>query len=119
MHIHTRWSKPDPDSVKVNFDGAINKPDVIGGTREIIGDSEGYVLGAISQFHDGIVDPLEIEGFAATRALLFASDMGFQNIILEGDALNRVNSLTSKEQDQSIIGNLILEGPLTLESSGA
>ncbi|XVF15048.1 hypothetical protein REPUB_Repub09cG0116000 [Reevesia pubescens] len=92
------------------FTGMLNNSSACGGTGANIRDSEGFVLGATTEFHNGLDDPLVVECMAATRALQFAADMGFQHIILERDALMVVNSLTSNEHDQSIARNLILEG---------
>ncbi|XVF44168.1 hypothetical protein PTKIN_Ptkin02bG0099000 [Pterospermum kingtungense] len=47
---------------------------------------------------------------ATSKALLFPSQIGFQDIILEGDALGVVNRLCSKEDDFSNVGNIMEEG---------
>ena len=36
---------------------------------------------------------------AALKALSFAHDLGFQNIVLEGDALNLIQALKAQEQN--------------------
>ena len=41
----------------------------------------------------GATDPSAIEAHAAIRALLFAQQMGFTKIILEGDALTVINKI--------------------------
>ncbi|XVE99298.1 hypothetical protein REPUB_Repub03eG0186700 [Reevesia pubescens] len=112
---YTKWQKPGLIYVKINFDGALNCTTAGGETGAIIRDLEGYVLGACSEFHEGINNPLVVEAIDATRALNFAADMGCRYIVLEGDALKVVNSLNSVDKDESLIGNLITEGKTLLD----
>ena len=44
---------------------------------------------------------------AALKALTFAHDLGFQNVIIEGDALGLIQALKSQEQNLSPLGLLV------------
>ena len=43
---------------------------------------------------------------AALKALTFAHELGFQNVILEGDALSLIQALKSQEQNLGPLGLL-------------
>ncbi|XVE95926.1 hypothetical protein REPUB_Repub02eG0177500 [Reevesia pubescens] len=49
----------------------------MGGSRVIIRDEEGSVLGACSVTHLGLQSPKIVEASAALNTLTFAADMGF------------------------------------------
>ena len=44
---------------------------------------------------------------AARKALMFAHELGFQRIILEGDALGLIQALKSQEQNLSPLNSLV------------
>ena len=49
----------------------------------------------------------EIEALAAWKALMFAHELGFQSVILEGDALGLIQALKSQEQNVCPLGLLV------------
>ncbi|XVE93271.1 hypothetical protein REPUB_Repub01dG0176400 [Reevesia pubescens] len=63
---------------------------------------------------DGLSDSTVLEATAALDAIRFATEMGFQNIILEGDCLWVIDLLKRDGRDFSSIGNLISECKLLL-----
>ncbi|XVF24760.1 hypothetical protein REPUB_Repub13aG0155000 [Reevesia pubescens] len=111
-----QWQKPKVNFVKVNFDEAIKATEDIGGTGAIIRDEECLVLGSCSMCHYGILDPLVIEAMTVVKAISFAADMGFHNVIFEGDALKVINLLNSPMDDLSHIGNLIIDGRMKMKA---
>ena len=54
-----------------------------------------------------MVSPLEIEAKAASRALQFASELGFNQGILEGDCQVVTNALIEDESSLSTVGVII------------
>ncbi|XVE93297.1 hypothetical protein REPUB_Repub01dG0178800 [Reevesia pubescens] len=86
------WKKPKHGFMKVNFDGAVNAADGVGGSGVIIRDEEGEVLTAGSFAHLGLQDPLICEATAALDAITFAANLGLQKIIVEGDAARVVSN---------------------------
>ncbi|XVF11523.1 hypothetical protein REPUB_Repub08aG0035500 [Reevesia pubescens] len=95
--LRTYWQKPKHGFVKVNFDGAMNVAEGMGGSGVIIRDEEGIVLGACSLVHLGLQEPEIIEASAAF----------FQKMIVEGDAARVISLLRKSGEDFSSIGNLI------------
>ena len=49
----------------------------------------------------------ETEALAAWKALMFAHELGFQSVILEGDALGLFQALKSQEQNLCPLGLLV------------
>ena len=49
----------------------------------------------------------DTEALAAMKAMSFAHELGFQNIILEGDALNLIQALKAQEQNLLLWGLLV------------
>ncbi|XVF32698.1 hypothetical protein REPUB_Repub17cG0105400 [Reevesia pubescens] len=107
--MEIRWQRPKQGFVKVNFDGAVSIAEGTGGSGVIIRDEEGSVLGACSVFHFGLQNPEIVEASAALVALSFAANMGFQQIIVEGDAARVVSLLQKQRADSFIIHNLITD----------
>ncbi|XVF81296.1 hypothetical protein PTKIN_Ptkin15bG0144000 [Pterospermum kingtungense] len=71
------WSSPSPGFVKVNFDGALQVLDLIGG------------VGIVLRNHE--------------------ANLGFTDIILEGDALSIVKGINDVGEDLSPIGVILQE----------
>ena len=49
----------------------------------------------------------EIEALAALKALQLAYDLGFQNVILEGDSLGLIQALKAEDHNLSPLGLLV------------
>ncbi|KAH1121240.1 hypothetical protein J1N35_004400 [Gossypium stocksii] len=63
----------------------------------------GQIMDACSYSYEGVADAFVVEARACERALLFAVDMSFRRIILEGDSLTIVKKLISGREDRSIL----------------
>ncbi|XVF09796.1 hypothetical protein REPUB_Repub07fG0127600 [Reevesia pubescens] len=87
----------------------MNVADGMGGSSVIIRDDEGIVLGAFSLVQLGLHEPEILEASGALDALIFATEMGFQKIIVEGDAARVISLLRKFGEDYSSIGNLIMD----------
>ena len=76
-------------------------------------------IGAVIRNHDGAVmascakklnqtyNVEEIEALAALKALQLANDLGFQNVILEGDSLGLIQALKAEDHNLSPLGLLV------------
>ncbi|XP_075674823.1 uncharacterized protein LOC142644018 [Castanea sativa] len=91
--LHTRWKPPMPGVYKANVDGDVFKEQLTAGLGVIIRDADGQVVGALSQQIYAPLDALEAEAKAMEVVVLFARDVGIQEIIFEGDSLQVYNFL--------------------------
>ena len=102
-----RWQAPQVGFVKVNFDGAVFGELNKSGVGVVIRDNNGSVLASCSEKMSQAYKAEEIEAFAAWKALMFAHELGFQSVILEGDALGLIQALKSQEQNLCPLGLLV------------
>ncbi|KAE8708292.1 hypothetical protein F3Y22_tig00110348pilonHSYRG00365 [Hibiscus syriacus] len=103
------WSKPNRDEVKINVDGAFCKSSRIAAFGVVARDAHGMVLGGLAR---KIVPPFTTESTEAlvfTEGIRFASENGWNNAIIEGDAISIVYRLSNQSQDFSTIGLLLNE----------
>ncbi|OMO99660.1 hypothetical protein COLO4_13164 [Corchorus olitorius] len=103
------WQAPPPGVYKVNFDGSFQSASKEGSYGAIARDYEGNVLGAIAGRLELVADSFQAECLAALKAITWAKDMGFNNIVLEGDALSIIRKVTASMPDFSPIGVYIAE----------
>ena len=88
-----RWQAPQAVFVKVNFDGAVFGELNKSGVGVVIRDNNGTILGSCSEKLSQAYKAEETEALAARKALMFAHELGFQRVILEGDALGLIQAL--------------------------
>ncbi|MBA0626742.1 hypothetical protein Godav_004347 [Gossypium davidsonii] len=66
-------------------------------------NNEGKIMGACTFPYEGVVYAFAAEARANERALLFAIEMGFRRILLEGDSLSIIKKLKSDGEDKYIL----------------
>ncbi|OMO94270.1 hypothetical protein COLO4_16438 [Corchorus olitorius] len=72
-------------------------------------DSNGEVLGAIAGRLERVSDSFTAECLAALKAITWARDMCFRNIVLEGDALTIIRKVNAPTINLSPIGPYTVE----------
>ncbi|XVF80213.1 hypothetical protein PTKIN_Ptkin15bG0053200 [Pterospermum kingtungense] len=92
-----QWKPQSENYVKVNFDGALRAHEKQGGIGVVICNSSGEFMRALAVKVQWVMNPLMVEALAAVRASVFALDMGFRFIELEGDSLGVADKLNSME----------------------
>ncbi|KAH1032566.1 hypothetical protein J1N35_044740 [Gossypium stocksii] len=97
------WYPPTDRATKLNFDASFlcNTNEAI--VAVLARDAEGQVMGACTYPLREIADAFIAEARTCERALYFARDMGFSNIILEGDSLTIFKKVKSTNEDRSIL----------------
>ena len=93
---NSKWLPPPSNWVKANFDGAIFQGSAEAGLGSIIRNDRGLVMAALMQVIPLPTSVEIVEVLAARRALIFALELGFDQVILEGDseiAIRAMNSL--------------------------
>ena len=83
---------------KVNFDGAVFRPQQAAGYIIIIGDSEGRTVCALSLWIPLPQIVEEVEVLACCWAIIFAAEIGIPELIVEGDAKIIIDMLQSSER---------------------
>ena len=102
-----RWSPLGLNAVKVNFDGAMFKESNEAGIEIVVRNQDGRVMAAMAKkiHHPTSVEILEF--LAARRAVLFASELGFLQIIFEGDLEVTIRALQEENSAISSVGHII------------
>ena len=80
------WQPPLGNCFKLNFDGACFDDGAASGYGAVIRNEKGKVMAALAAKGGAVRDSEEVEVFACRKAIEFAIDAGFMEIILEGDS---------------------------------
>ena len=81
-----KWRPPIAPCVKANFDGAIFSQDGLAGIGVIIRNEQGLVMAALSQQIPSPTSVEMVEVLVARQALVFANELVFDNLVMEGDS---------------------------------
>ncbi|XP_030939010.1 uncharacterized protein LOC115963910 [Quercus lobata] len=85
------WQPPLGNCFKLNFDGACFDDGAASGYGAVIRNEKGEVMAALAAKGGAVRDSEEVEVFACRKALEFAIDAGFMEIILEGDSFRSIS----------------------------
>ena len=102
-----RVSLKDETSFKGGHYGAVFDDANGSGVGVVIRDSYGAVLASCSKKIFQTYKAEVTEALVAWKALSFAHELGFQHVILEGDALRLIQALKSQEQNLCPLGLLV------------
>ena len=109
MHHPTHWLPPLPSVYKVNFDGA-TFPDIAAtGLGVVVRDLEGLVIAALSERIHLPPTVATLEALACRRSIVFAIELGLQDVVFEGDSEVIFKLLTAKQPCMSAFGHIIEE----------
>ncbi|OMO61292.1 hypothetical protein CCACVL1_23617 [Corchorus capsularis] len=92
---------------KINFDGGFHASSRTSSFGAVARDSDGQVLGAVAGPILLVTDSFAAEALAASKAILWARDMGFRDVVLEGDSLTIIRKVNSSSPDLNPIGPYI------------
>ena len=106
IHVPTQqtWQPPPGSLFKMNFDGACFDDGAHLGYRAVIRNGKGEVMAAIAMRGGAVRDSEEVEVMACRKALEFAIDAGFTEIILEGDNAMVMKMISQAQPDLSRLG---------------
>jgi ribonuclease HI len=102
-----RWIPPPRNIVKVNWDAAVDTSKNLIGLGIIARDDKGCFLAAVSKQERIKAEPVVAETLAAFNAILLCEEHNFQDVILEGDALQVVKEVNSDKHCSSYFGHLV------------
>ena len=102
-----RWRPPPNGSVKVNFDGALFSEENTAGLGIIIRDDHRLVMAAFSQQIPLLTSVEMVEVLAARRALLFAKELGFESLVVEGNVEGIIHAINGDSMLNSEYGHIL------------
>ena len=102
----TVWQPPPTSAFKLNFDAAVFAELKCSGFGAIIRNGKGEVMAAMSIKGPPVADSEEAEVLACRKALEFAIDAGFTDLIIEGDNVNVMRSISSHVPWLSLLGGI-------------
>ena len=76
------------------------------GFGAVIRNNMGEVMAALSAKGPPVANGEEAEILACRKALEFAVEAGFQDVVVEGDNVTVMNGLTIVKPDNSLLGNI-------------
>ena len=97
--LSQQWQPPVGSMYKLNFDAAVFNDISASGVGMVIRNSDGQVMAAMSSKGPAVMDSEEAEILACRRALEFAIDAGFADLVMEGDNSNVMQSIASAQSD--------------------
>ena len=103
------WHPPSSSSYKLNFDAAVFEDTRSSGFGAIIRNNRGEVMATISAKGPAIGDSEEAEVLACRRALEFAMDAGFEELVIEGDNAMVMKSISSLRALRIRLGNIYVD----------
>ncbi|GLT53638.1 hypothetical protein SLA2020_268960 [Shorea laevis] len=109
------WRRPPEGVSKLNW-ATLHKETGTMGVRVIIRNSEGLVLSSLCSTLSFITDPVIAEAVAAWKAANLCQALGFQRVILEGDALAIVQALQQTMPSWCKYGQIIADTRTILNS---
>ena len=109
----TKWEPPPMDLFKINFDGAIFQEKNEAGLGIIIRNDHGLVMAALTQVIHLPTSVEMVEVLAARRALIFAKELTFDHINLEGDSNIAIRTMKSDVFFAASFGHILsdIKGP--------
>ncbi|KAK5836891.1 hypothetical protein PVK06_012696 [Gossypium arboreum] len=113
-HRTLLWQPPISGFIKLNFDASFLENSNTSISAVLARDEEGQILGACTYPIADVANAFVAEARVCEWALYFVLDMGFRNLILEGDSLTVIKKLTSNKMDRSILSP-ISQNILSLE----
>ena len=104
-----RWTPPPATCYKLNFDAALLDGFNQVGLGVVRRDSQGHVLAALSQ-KVGQVQSVEMEeALTARRAVVFARELSFLEVQIEGDCLRIIQAFQASNRCYTLCGHNIDE----------
>ncbi|KAL0008924.1 hypothetical protein SO802_010426 [Lithocarpus litseifolius] len=104
---NTKWLPPPKEWVKENFDGAVFQGRDEAGLGTIIRNDYGLIMAALTQIIPLPASVEIVEVLAARRALIFAKELGFDHVILEGDSEIAIRAMKFEDYSAATFGHII------------
>lgn len=100
------WQAPPPAEYKLNFDAAVFPDLQCSGFGAIIRNANGEVMAGMSAKGPYVHSNEEAQVMACRKAIEFSMEASFDRLIIEGDSLNVINSLSDSAENRSLLGHI-------------
>lgn len=100
------WKPPPQLVFKLNFDVAVFMETGTSGFGAIIRKDSSEVMAAMSA-KDPSVSCSEVEMLACRKAMEFATEVGFLELVREGDNVNVMTAISFSKPNLSLLGNVV------------
>ena len=104
-----KWRPPTGLAFKLNFDAAIFANTNSSGAGDIIRNSLGEVMAGLSARGPSVVSSEKAEVLACRKALEFALDSGFRDLVVEGDNITVMRTMVSPRPNRSKLGHIYVD----------
>ncbi|XP_035540209.1 uncharacterized protein LOC118344201 [Juglans regia] len=101
------WKQPEGNTLKANFDAALDINNQRMRIGIIVRDNNGNVLASMTSQRRYIVSPFLAECNAMWRAMELCKKLGFQEVSFEGDARSVIEAVVDEEVDESGRGQVV------------
>ena len=101
-----RWKPPSSLVYKLNFDAATSPSLRTSGFGAVIRNEKGEVMAAYAARGPPVTDSKETEALACCKAMEFAMDAGFSDLIIEGDNAEVMKAISSPRVNCSRLGHI-------------
>ncbi|KAL0010086.1 hypothetical protein SO802_005194 [Lithocarpus litseifolius] len=108
-HEGNVWRPPPPPFFKLNFDAAIIKERSMSRFGAVIRNEHGEVMAALSAMGPSVSCSEDAETMACRKAVEFAVDAGFSELMIEGKSVNVMKAISSSILDLSVVGNVVAD----------
>ncbi|MFQ6653611.1 hypothetical protein Gotur_024923, partial [Gossypium turneri] len=103
------WKPPQISWVKLNFDAAYKAQSNKSYSGFIIRNEKGEVMGSGISLHSNVLDAGLAEALACYQGLIFAKEMGFTKLEVEGDARVVIEKINQEEIGRADLDSIIAD----------
>ncbi|XP_075670320.1 uncharacterized protein LOC142640111 [Castanea sativa] len=101
-----KWEPPVGLSYKVNFDAAVFADADASGVGVVVRNDKGEAMASLSARGPPVQNSEEAEALACRRAMVFAVEAGFTDVVLEGDNNTVIKSIISLKRNRSRLSHM-------------
>jgi len=102
-----KWNPPPSEWFKINFDRAVFKEQAKAGLGSIIRNDHGLVMAASTQVIPLPTSVKMVEVLAARKAFIFANELGFDKVILEGDSEIAIRAMKCDDYSAASFSHIV------------
>ncbi|KAL4368393.1 hypothetical protein GQ457_05G012340 [Hibiscus cannabinus] len=111
-----KWIKPGPGQVKINVDGAWLVERRVAAIGVIARDHQGMMIDGCAMQVAGAHSAETVEACTFSTGVRMAIAKGWENVVVEGDAMSIINRLKDPGQDLSVVAYFLVDTKAALQT---